>query len=415
MGGFASALQSVGQTGENVAQGKNIFAQQRQQQAMDQLNMFAAKLRLQQLQQALQPQNDLAKKVAAVESVLGRPMTDQEKQIYLGIEPTKAATPKPTYSNFRVGKEGELRGYNTEKNIEEVIPGSSSGQFQVPGSQPSSTEAGQYTDLSGKKGYGYRDPKSKLIYDAASGQLVQVSSFVPASEQPTTSESVSFQTVAGPDGSQQLVAIPTTRTSGKGGQGGPIHISKPIPMGPKALPPALAEKLNSLVSVLQGDDKNPGALTVFKRLRDNIDVLDNPMSAAKIGLAASGGGLANLISRGTPMTAKEQQFASDWIAASEEVNLLRGPLSAAGFRGPQAWEKLQEQKGSLLKSPAITKGLLDQSIGILQGQLNQAQKTLGTGAGKGPLTLEEATDYVNRAGGDKNKARQMARDDGRTF
>lgn len=41
--------------------------------------------------------------------------------------------------------------------------------------------------------------------------------------------------------------------------------------------------------------------------------------------------------------------------------------------------------------------------------------TAGTSASGNPLTHEEARDYLRKAGGDKNKARQMARKDGRAF
>jgi hypothetical protein len=51
---------------------------------------------------------------------------------------------------------------------------------------------------------------------------------------------------------------------------------------------------------------------------------------------------------------------------------------------------------------------------------NRLQKRLSdidaeTGKGSGPLSLDEAKDYLQKAGGDKEKARQLARQDGRTF
>jgi len=51
---------------------------------------------------------------------------------------------------------------------------------------------------------------------------------------------------------------------------------------------------------------------------------------------------------------------------------------------------------------------------------NRLEKRLGqidsgTGGGSGPLSENEARDYLQRAGGDANKARQMAKQDGRTF
>src|ERR1700735_4002617 len=96
MGGFASALQGIGQTGNDVAQGRQIRDAWTQQGVMDKLNAFTAQARLQEIQQKLK--NTPEAKIAAVEQALGRKLTDPEKSALLGVpQPAAPAQPKVSY------------------------------------------------------------------------------------------------------------------------------------------------------------------------------------------------------------------------------------------------------------------------------------------------------------------------------
>lgn len=103
-----------------------------------------------------------------------------------------------------------------------------------------------------------------------------------------------------------------------------------------------------------------------------------------------------------------------------------------GMRGgEQMYQMMQDAIGGLARDPASAKGSLQAIQDLANININESQvgglaaargmtvpgSNVGKAiaSGKGPLTAEEAKDYLNRAGGDKDKARQMARADGRKF
>ena len=56
------------------------------------------------------------------------------------------------------------------------------------------------------------------------------------------------------------------------------------------------------------------------------------------------------------------------------------------------------------------------ALGIRRLQYGQeSDQQDKAGGGKGPITEDEAKDYLKRAGGDKDKARALAKADNRTF
>lgn len=118
MGAWASALQGIGQTGEDVAQGKQINAQQKQQDVMNRLNAFTAQARLQQLQQQLKSTPEA--QIATVEKILGRPLTDSEKSSLLGVPRAPTSQPKISYQTM-LGPDGKPHRYQINEATNQRI------------------------------------------------------------------------------------------------------------------------------------------------------------------------------------------------------------------------------------------------------------------------------------------------------
>lgn len=67
----------------------------------------------------------------------------------------------------------------------------------------------------------------------------------------------------------------------------------------------------------------------------------------------------------------EANLIADFRAIGEDVNMVRGPLGAQSFRGPEAWNRLQQQAGTgeLMRDPRITMRVLDNTITVLKAQM----------------------------------------------
>lgn len=97
MGAFASGLQGIGGVGEDVAQGQQIYAQQKQQALMDKLNLFASQVKLKQLQDSMK-QAGLPQSLGFTTGPNGEQLSIQRdpntgaittKQIVAGYDPAK--------------------------------------------------------------------------------------------------------------------------------------------------------------------------------------------------------------------------------------------------------------------------------------------------------------------------------------
>jgi hypothetical protein len=111
------------------------------------------------------------------------------------------------------------------------------------------------------------------------------------------------------------------------------------------------------------------AIDRMSNILKNVHLLDSMIDAGKLELQLDSSGLIRaLINRTVPLTPAEAQFAGDFQTMMEDINLLRGPLGAMGFRGPEAFAALQKQRGQLLANPAITRQVLANSLKALRAQ-----------------------------------------------
>ena len=64
------------------------------------------------------------------------------------------------------------------------------------------------------------------------------------------------------------------------------------------------------------------------------------------------------------MSLEKAQLAADFIALKEDIQNMRGPMGAAGFRSLEAFMALQAQRGSLLGDVNVTKAVLRNSMRV---------------------------------------------------
>jgi hypothetical protein len=100
-------------------------------------------------------------------------------------------------------------------------------------------------------------------------------------------------------------------------------------------------------------------------------MLDNMLVAGKLQLAVDPKLSYKLITRVLgKLSPEESQLASDFVALKEDIQNMRGPMGAAGFRSLEAFMALQDQRGSLMGDVNLTRNILRNSMRVflaLQG------------------------------------------------
>ena len=145
---------------------------------------------------------------------------------------------------------------------------------------------------------------------------------------------------------------------------------------PKGLSPKT--KMDTIVGVNATDR----AITPMQRMLGNLDVLDNPAVAAAIHFQAdpNTGNLVSYVSgHAIDNNPRAQQFAADVIAATEDINKIRGAFGATAFRGHDAFQAMISQAGAgrLLVNKGVLKDTLTKTIGDLQTMRDEQAKFAG--------------------------------------
>ena len=158
------------------------------------------------------------------------------------------------------------------------------------------------------------------------------------------------------------------------------------------------------------------AIPTFTDLYNNSHVLDSIISAGKIQFALDQDGkLKAVLGRG--LSPEETQYARKAIRAIESVNLERQAFQAAGFRGHEGWQGLQGLKGQVLSNPALTRGILSDTVRDFLAL--RAVNSKGSGKplslnSSNPVDLKIMEAYKIAADGDDARAYQLATEDGYT-
>ncbi len=104
-------------------------------------------------------------------------------------------------------------------------------------------------------------------------------------------------------------------------------------------------------------------------VKAHAHLLDSLIESKKLQLELEPGGLLKAVfNRNVPFNEEEAKFAAAFQTLSEDINLLRGPLGATGFRGPEAFAALQNQRGNLMAHPDITRNVLENSLKAMHAQ-----------------------------------------------
>lgn len=151
-------------------------------------------------------------------------------------------------------------------------------------------------------------------------------------------------------------------------------------IGHKPVPPELADKIQQQAQMRQS------AIGLIDDITRNKGVLDSMLAAGKVALAVNSDGTWS-VTRAENLTDQEAQVAGDFRQLIEHANLLRGPLGATGFRGQQAWDALQAQRGQPFDDPRITAQVMEGMRSRLV-VLNKADQKVLQGQGTNQEALE---------------------------
>jgi hypothetical protein len=99
-----------------------------------------------------------------------------------------------------------------------------------------------------------------------------------------------------------------------------------------------------------------------------VDLLKNPVSAARIKAAMSQDTIAQMLSRVDGLTPREAKAASLFKSLKEDINVIRKQYNATAFRGPQALEAMQGVAGDPLSNPEVTIQTIKQTQESLDAQ-----------------------------------------------
>lgn len=269
-------------------------------------------------------------------------------------------------------------------------------------------------------------------------RLYQVNPYNPADKQPVTdiskinpamipqvTNSEQWKQVTQPDGSIALVPVnatstrtrtapgtnvggipapptaanqssPTTRSNGQGGGASTISPPPPLASGDQSQPalpkgsivaggrPLTPEQVITNGQKLGALDNT---IEILQRVQKGMPMLNSLIDAGKIQMQIdpNQGIFKAFVNRAVPMSPEEAQMAGDMASLMEHINTLRGPLGATGFRGEDAFNALQAQRGQLMANPAVTSQVLANTLKALnrtrspiaQGLKRAGQDTTG--------------------------------------
>lgn len=254
---------------------------------------------------------------------------------------TTGVPPDPRYAPVvRDGQHQVWVDFGDHKELKSV--GNSSTTQRIPSSNPNG-------------------PRAQVAPPAPQGQGPSVAPPIPTAPGPVST--------ASPD-ARPMPGQPIPRAAGGGGSG------RTLASQPKGLPPKT--KMDTTVGVNATDH----AILPMQRMLDNLDILSNPAVAASISFQAdpnTGNITSYLTGHALDGNPRAQQFAADVIAATEDINKIRGAFGATAFRGHDAFQAMIAQAGAgrLLVNPGVLKATLSKSIWDLQAMRDEQASFAG--------------------------------------
>ena len=247
------------------------------------------------------------------------------------------------------------------------------------------------------------------------GGLPTIGAGIDSTFIPRTTTSLRSISTTDADGNPVTQLQPVTSTSRRGGAPAPASTASAPASG--ATPPANGtagpltftkpftpeQRLEQTQKLGQYDV----AIGRVQNVMKNLHLLDSLIDAEKLNLQMDTNGvLKAVVNRNIKLTPAEANFVGDFKTLTEDINLLRGPMGATGFRGPEAFAALQAQKGNLLQNPDVTKRVLSNTLAAMQAQRDPIYNALhpakGAQGGGTVLALPGANpidDLVKKYGG----------------
>lgn len=146
---------------------------------------------------------------------------------------------------------------------------------------------------------------------------------------------------------------------------------------PTQLNPATEDKLATTADALNM------AIDTIDRIKPQLPLLKSLPAAALVDLAQHSDTAAQVLTRMFPGKSQQvEQLAGDLRTLQEQVNIVRQPLGATGFRGKEGWEALQMQTIKALGNPNINAVTLNNTETTMKALLNSTLQTLGEAPGE---------------------------------
>jgi hypothetical protein len=225
---------------------------------------------------------------------------------------------------------------------------------------------------------------SRELYDNYGTVISRIPNALPPYAQQGF-ETSNTTTEMGPNGVNQINQTSSRRTP----VGNNLPPSTMPPTGPSAAP-----NMNYKVGgpeakqMMDQDVALNATASLINKVRSQAPLFASMLDAGKIQLGAdpNSGFFGNIISRN--LSPQEAQLAGNVQSLMEHINTMRTALQAQGFRGEEAWNALQAQRGNLLQHPEQIDTTLGTTLQVVQGLLANHQKLLNRpGAANAAPTL----------------------------
>jgi hypothetical protein len=245
-------------------------------------------------------------------------------------------------------------------------PGTVPQQLQLPAMTKPQGSGMVVPDTNSPTGY------SRELYDNFGTVISRIPNALPPYAQQGF-ESSNTTTETGPNGVNQINQTTSRRT--------PVGNSlppSPLPPTRPSTPPNMNYKVGGpeAKQMMDQDVALNATANLINKVRSQAPLFASMLDAGKIQLGAdpNSGFFGNIISRN--LSPQEAQLAGNVQSLMEHINTMRTALQAQGFRGEEAWNALQAQRGNLMQHPEQIDTTLGNTLQVVQGLLANHQKLL---------------------------------------
>lgn len=172
---------------------------------------------------------------------------------------------------------------------------------------------------------------------------------------------------------------------------------------PPQLSAAVADKLEQRVGAL--DD----SISILKDIQQDSDLLEKLPKASLVQLAQSSERVPQILSRFAGLFQSDAdklriaRLAGNLRSFEERINVIRGPLGASGFKGPEGWAALQAQAVQALSTPGVNLQVLKNTMQLLTRLRDKTNEALSGEAAAPDDDIQQILDKLNGGGGGRPK------------